>query len=263
MDIPVYLITGFLDAGKTDFINGILKDGFAAEDRTLLLCCEEGETEYDPKSLFNVFTYTVDDPAQLTPEFFKKLEKQYRPKQVIIEFNGMWSFEPLYREGLPANWILYQIMCLVDATTFEPYLRNMGQLMMEKILNADMIIFNRCNEELRKALRGRNLWMVNRRADIYLENTDGTSEHQLGLAVDIVDVNYQLLDTNQENTAVQKWLLENSWRYGFILRYPTDQTDVTGIVYEPWHYRYVGKEYAQDIYKKGLCLEQYLEQWGK
>lgn len=91
----------------------------------------------------------------------------------------------------------------------------------------------------------------------------GTSEHQLGLAVDIVDVNYQLLDTNQENTAVQKWLLENSWRYGFILRYPTEQTDVTGIVYEPWHYRYVGKEYAQDIYKKGLCLEQYLEQWGK
>lgn len=79
-----------------------------------------------------MFTYTVDDPAQLTPEFFKKLEKQYRPKQVIIEFNGMWSFEPLYREGLPANWILYQIMCLVDATTFEPYLRNMGQLMMEK-----------------------------------------------------------------------------------------------------------------------------------
>ena len=73
MDIPVYLITGFLDAGKTDFINGILKDGFAAEDRTLLLCCEEGETEYDPKSLFNVFTYTVDDPAQLTPEVFKKL----------------------------------------------------------------------------------------------------------------------------------------------------------------------------------------------
>ena len=91
----------------------------------------------------------------------------------------------------------------------------------------------------------------------------GTSEHQLGLAVDIVDVNYQLLDTNQENTDVQKWLLENSWRYGFILRYPTDKTDITGIVYEPWHYRYVGKEYAKDIYEKGVCLEQYLEQWGK
>ena len=194
MDIPVYLITGFLDAGKTDFINGILKDGFAAEDRTLLLCCEEGETEYDPKALFNVFTYTVDDPAQLTPEFFKKLEKQYRPKQVIIEFNGMWSFEPLYREGLPANWILYQIMCLVDATTFEPYLRNMGQLMMEKILNADMIIFNRCNEELRKALRGRNLRMVNRRADIYLEDLNGNSEDYNNGDVCPFDLDQKVID---------------------------------------------------------------------
>lgn len=91
----------------------------------------------------------------------------------------------------------------------------------------------------------------------------GTSEHQLGLAVDIVDISYQLLDNNQENTAVQKWLLENSWKYGFILRYPTDKTDITGIVYEPWHYRYVGKEYAQDIYESGLCLEEYLANWGK
>ena len=179
MDIPVYLIAGFLDAGKTSFINGILQDGFAAEDRTLLLCCEEGETAYDPKVLGNVFTYTIDEPEQMTPELFKKLEKQYRPKQVIIEYNGMWAIEPLYREGLPANWILYQIMCLVDANTFEPYVRNMGQLMMEKISNADLLIFNRCNEELRAQLRSRNLKMVNRRADIYLENADGTSEEYM------------------------------------------------------------------------------------
>ena len=99
MDIPVYLIAGFLDAGKTSFINGVLRDGFAEEDRTLLICCEEGELEYDPRVLGNVFTYTVDDPAQLTPELFKKLEKQYRPKQVIIEYNGMWMMEPLYRDG--------------------------------------------------------------------------------------------------------------------------------------------------------------------
>jgi putative membrane protein len=152
MDIPVYLIAGFLDAGKTEFINGILRDGFAAEDRTLLLCCEEGENGYDPKVLGNVFTYTVEDEDQLTPDFLKKLEKQYRPKQVIVEYNGMWSMEKLYREGLPANWILYQIMCLVDATTFEMYLKNMGQLMMEKITNCDMLIFNRCNEQLRARL---------------------------------------------------------------------------------------------------------------
>ena len=68
MDIPVYLIAGFLDAGKTNFINGILKDGFAAEDKTLLICCEEGEEDYDPHGLMNVFTYTVEDQAELTPE---------------------------------------------------------------------------------------------------------------------------------------------------------------------------------------------------
>ena len=195
MDIPVYLIAGFLDSGKTGFINGILRDGFAEEDRTLLICCEEGELEYDPRVLGNVFTYTVDEQSQLTPELFKKLEKQYRPKQVIIEYNGMWMIEPLYRDGLPANWILYQIMCLVDARSFEMYVKNMGQLMMEKITNADMLVFNRCTPELRDALRKRNLRMVNRRADIYLEMEDGTSEDYLtgdecpfDLSQDLIDV---------------------------------------------------------------------------
>ena len=194
MDLPVYLIAGFLDAGKTEFINGILRDGFAAEDRTLLLCCEEGENGYDPKVLGNVFTYTVEDEDQLTPDFLKKLEKQYRPKQVIVEYNGMWSMEKLYREGLPANWILYQIMCLVDATTFEMYLKNMGQLMMEKITNCDMLIFNRCNEQLRAQLRSRNLRMVNRRADIYLEDNNGNSEDYNNGEVCPFDLNQKVID---------------------------------------------------------------------
>lgn len=88
----------------------------------------------------------------------------------------------------------------------------------------------------------------------------GTSEHQLGLALDIVDKNHPALDSSQEDTDVQKWLMENSWKYGFILRYPEGKSEITGIIYEPWHYRYVGKEAAKDIYKQGLCLEEYLEQ---
>lgn len=87
----------------------------------------------------------------------------------------------------------------------------------------------------------------------------GTSEHQTGLAVDIVSIHYQLLDENQEDTPEQKWLMENSYKYGFILRYPTDKSHITGINYEPWHYRYVGKEVAKEIYEQGLCLEEYLE----
>ena len=87
----------------------------------------------------------------------------------------------------------------------------------------------------------------------------GTSEHQTGLALDIISLYYQVLDKNQENTAEQKWLMENSYKYGFILRYPSDKSEITGINYEPWHYRYVGKEAAKEIYEMGLCLEEYLE----
>lgn len=87
----------------------------------------------------------------------------------------------------------------------------------------------------------------------------GTSEHQLGLAVDIVDTGYQNLDGTQEETAVQEWLMEHCWEYGFILRYPADKTELTGVNYEPWHYRYVGSA-AADIEEQGICLEEYLAQ---
>ena len=87
----------------------------------------------------------------------------------------------------------------------------------------------------------------------------GTSEHQLGLAVDIVDMGNQHLDESQEGTAVQKWRMEHCWEYGFILRYPSGKSELTGIIYEPWHYRYVGREDAERIHALGVCLEEYLE----
>lgn len=87
----------------------------------------------------------------------------------------------------------------------------------------------------------------------------GTSEHEIGLAVDIVGANYQILDKNQENTAVQKWLMEHCYEYGFILRYPTEKKEITMINYEPWHYRYVGVKDAMVIKEKGFCLEEYIK----
>jgi D-alanyl-D-alanine carboxypeptidase len=87
----------------------------------------------------------------------------------------------------------------------------------------------------------------------------GTSEHHLGLAVDIVDNNWPYLEDEQENMPAQKWLMANSWKYGFILRYPADKIDVTGIIYEPWHYRYVGREMAVELYELGVCLEVYID----
>lgn len=86
----------------------------------------------------------------------------------------------------------------------------------------------------------------------------GTSEHETALAVDIVDTAYQILDQQQEQTPVQQWLMTHCAEYGFILRYPTDKSDLTGIGYEPWHYRYVGTEAAEAITEQHLCLEEYL-----
>lgn len=87
----------------------------------------------------------------------------------------------------------------------------------------------------------------------------GTSEHQLGLAVDIVSTKNQRLDRSQENTVEQQWLIQNSWKYGFVLRYPTNKNSITGVGYEPWHYRYVGKKHAKKINELGVCLEEYVK----
>ena len=87
----------------------------------------------------------------------------------------------------------------------------------------------------------------------------GTSEHQLGLALDIVDNRNWHLDETQADMPTQIWLMENSWRYGWILRYPSEKSHITGIIYEPWHYRYVGKTVAREIHELNVCLEEYLE----
>lgn len=89
----------------------------------------------------------------------------------------------------------------------------------------------------------------------------GASEHNAGLAVDIVDADYQELDERQETTATQQWLIDHCVEYGFILRYPTDKSDITCIGYEPWHYRYVGREFAPAITESGLCFEEWLQNY--
>ena len=118
---PVYLIAGFLDSGKTSFINGILSDGFAMEDRTMLLCCEEGEEEYDRKLLRNVTVVTVDDQESLTPEFLEAQRRKCRASQIIVEYNGMWQIQDFYVNAMPQSWALYQIIATVEGPTFDMY----------------------------------------------------------------------------------------------------------------------------------------------
>lgn len=117
-------------------------------------------------------------------------------------------------------------------------------------------LFNKKVKEYRK--KGYSQKNAEEQASLWV-TVPGTSEHELGLAVDIVGKNYQILDEKQENTDIQKWLMEHCYEYGFILRYPTNKKDITKINYEPWHYRYVGVEDAMFIKEKGFCLEEYIE----
>ena len=200
MDIPVYVVAGFLDGGKTNFINGILQDGFAKKDKTLLICCEEGDEEYDVSAADNVAVAMLDEPEQFTKDALRKLEKQHRPRQVLIEYNGMWPLERL--NELPSNWVLFQIMSFLYAPSFDVMARNMGQLMMEKIKNADMIVFNRCTPEVADALRKRNLRMVNRRADMYIEYENGQSEDYVNGDVCPFDVTQDPIEIPDEDFGV-------------------------------------------------------------
>ena len=177
-EIPVYLITGFLESGKTNFIRPMLtSDDFAGDERTLFFRCENGEEEYDEEELakYNVVMIPIKNKEDLTQELLKECGKKYKPEQVVFEYNGMWPLAEI-EDYLPRHWVLYQIVTTIDATTFDAYVKNMGSLMMEKLGNADMIIFNRCTPELAAALRKRNLKMINRRAEIYLEYPNGDAE---------------------------------------------------------------------------------------
>lgn len=177
MNTPVYIITGFLESGKTKFISEMLADeGFSEGERTLLLCCEEGEEEYDSKLLHrtNTVLEPLDEPEDL--EKLVELDKKYRPERVIIEYNSTWLLQALYSAKKPESWDLAQIITLVDSTTFEIYLKNMRSFMADGLTEADLVIFNRCTEETTKSPYRRTVLAMNNTARIFFENTDGSMD---------------------------------------------------------------------------------------
>jgi len=177
-EIPVYLITGFLESGKTTFLQETLSDeGFYQGETTLVILCEEGEEELDPSVYHSdkVFLETVDSPELLTAEYLEALEKKHGADRVMLEYNGMWLLDNLYRV-MPKHWLVYQEVMFVDGSTFTEYNANMRQLVVDKLQSADPVIFNRVSPDAdvmtyHKAVRG-----VSRSARIVYEYTDGTIE---------------------------------------------------------------------------------------
>lgn len=199
--IPVYLICGFLEAGKTNFVAPMLaSEDFTKDERTLLLVTEEGEEEYDPQTLaqHEVSYAEIDGPESFNRPQLQLLEEKYHPTQIVIEYNGMWQLQQIDR-AFPQHWTLYQIVTLVEGPTFDSYAKNMASLMMEKLRNADMIIFNRVNDALVDQLRQRNLKMLNRRAEMYLEYADGQRVEDYDNGMCPFDLSKPVLELSDED----------------------------------------------------------------
>lgn len=175
-EIPVFLINGFLEAGKSAFIKYTMgEEYFQIDGKTLLIVCEEGEVEYHADELkeYETSMVVLEREEDMTKSYLEELQKRYRPERVIIEFNGMWNMDKL---ELPADWALYQQVTIMDGTTLQQYLNNMKSLMGPMLRNSELCIVNRCdgktNEELvewKRKLRP----MLLSGSDIVFENKNG------------------------------------------------------------------------------------------
>ena len=175
--IPVYAFTGFLDSGKTKFIQETLEDPrFNAGERTLVLIFEEGEEEYDlstyPKK--NVYLEVLDQQT-VTTEELKALQKKYKAERVVAELNGMQQVGDLYMR-FPDSWAIAQEVMFADATTFMTYNANMRNLVMDKLMGAQMVVFNRMAPGQDVMPFHKLARAANRRIDILYDYTDGTTK---------------------------------------------------------------------------------------
>ncbi len=177
--IPVYMLTGFIESGKTTMIRNMLTDpNFSNGQRTLIICCEEGIEEYEPELLdeANARLAQLDDASELTSLKVKQLNNEYAPERVIVEFNNFWGVEMMARVKMPPRWELVQIITLADATTFANYMTNMRKQLTDPMKASDLILVNRCGPEFPKSSWRKQLRALNPSATLLFENLDGTTE---------------------------------------------------------------------------------------
>lgn len=180
-EIPVYLFTGFMDSGKTTLVKETLSDeSFTEGDNCLLICCEDGEVEYEETELkkANTTLVMVENEEDFTAAFLKEQQEKYQPEKVFIEYNGTWEMSTLLETELPKYWVLVQALATVDATTFDMYLANMRTMIMEQLFQADVVIFNRCDDSTDKGKYRRNVKALNRKAQLVYERADGTLDER-------------------------------------------------------------------------------------
>lgn len=191
---PVFLINGFLEAGKTEFLSFTMEqEYFQTEGKTLLIVCEEGDTEYEEQLLQDTRTSVVyvDSIADISPDRLTELELLYQPERVVMEWNGMWNQDDLQ---LPKDWTIYQQITIIDMSTFDLYVKNMKSLLNAMVKGSELIICNRCDgiEDLERYKR--MLMSMNTKCEIVFEDENGEideiSEEDLpyDLSADVVKI---------------------------------------------------------------------------
>lgn len=178
-ETPVYLFLGFLESGKTKFIQETLEDPrFSSGEKTLLIVCEEGIEEYETIRFHdaeNVDFVQIEDKATLTEEYLTKLQLEHGADRIVVEYNGMWALEDLLN-AMPEGWMINQIMTFFDAKTFLTYNANMRQLVFDKIQNAQLVVFNRYEDTMDKMALHKVVRGISRRTDIVYERVDGRAD---------------------------------------------------------------------------------------
>ena len=173
--VPVYVINGFLDSGKTTFFAYTIgQPYFRTPGVDLVIICEQGEVEYGPKLLkrTNTVLEVIEREEDFTPAYLMALNAKHHPERVLIEWNGMWNFKNF---RLPKAWKLEQQMTAIDASTFAVYFNNMKSLLAEQIRGSELIMFNRCDGIEEKTLISykRNVKALNPQADLVFEDKNG------------------------------------------------------------------------------------------
>ena len=203
IQIPVYVFTGFLDSGKTKFIQETLEDPrFNAGERTLLLVFEEGEEEYDFSTYpaQNVYLEVLDQQTVTTKDL-QALVKKHKPQRVVAELNGMQLVGDIYSR-FPENWAIAQEVMFADSTTFLAYNANMRNLVMDKLVGGQMVVFNRLTPGQDTMPFHKLVRAANRRIDILYDYTDGTTEFDEIEDPLPFDINAPIIMVNDEDYAL-------------------------------------------------------------
>ena len=227
---PVYMINGFLESGKTEFITFTLAQPyFQIKGKTLLLLCEEGEIEYDETLLARSKTVIemIEDEEDFNPSHLTELEKKHKPDRIIIEYNGMWNFKNM---KLPWYWKVEQQITTIDGSTFPMYYTNMRSLLAEMIRKSEMIIFNRCDgiEDLNSYKR--NIKAVNPSADVIFEDANGEIDEIFEEDLPY-DLNQDIIELDNEGYGI--WYLDSM---DHLDRYIGKKIRFTAMVLRPEHF---------------------------